>query len=62
MRVMNELDRYHLAKHIASVVVGGDVTEFSQKMTEKINYHHDYIREHGIDMPEVLEWKWTGIE
>ena len=62
MRVMNELDRYHLAKHIATVVVGEDATEFSQKMTEKINYHHDYIREHGIDMPEVLEWKWTGLE
>jgi xylulose-5-phosphate/fructose-6-phosphate phosphoketolase len=27
-------------------------------MQEKRIEHHHYIREHGIDMPEVRDWRW----
>ena len=26
---------------------------------QKLIAHHDYIRKHGEDMPEILNWKWT---
>jgi xylulose-5-phosphate/fructose-6-phosphate phosphoketolase len=22
--------------------------------------HHDWIREHGVDLPEVADWSWDG--
>jgi len=61
MTVLNELDRYHLAIEAirrlpilqekgAAVIAGFE---------EKLRKHHDWIREHGEDMPEVREWRWT---
>jgi xylulose-5-phosphate/fructose-6-phosphate phosphoketolase len=31
----------------------------AQELREKLCKHKVYIGEHGIDMPEVLNWKWT---
>lgn len=33
-----------------------------QKMRDKLVAHKTYIHDVGIDMPEVAEWKWTGIK
>ena len=30
----------------------------TQKMKDKLIEHKNYIRQNGIDMPEVREWKW----
>lgn len=27
-------------------------------MDQKLQEHQNYIRENGIDLPEVLDWKW----
>jgi xylulose-5-phosphate/fructose-6-phosphate phosphoketolase len=27
-------------------------------MEDKLTEHYRYIREFGVDMPEVLEWTW----
>ena len=32
-----------------------------QKMKDKLVEHKTYIHDVGIDMPEVAEWKWTGL-
>jgi xylulose-5-phosphate/fructose-6-phosphate phosphoketolase len=62
MTVLNELDRYHLAGSVIDRVprlarIGG---HFKQMLRDKLVEHHHYVREHGDDMPEVRDWKWTG--
>ena len=60
MTVMNDLDRFHLAGDVVDRVpklknVGG---HFKQLLRNKLVEHKQYIRENGIDMPEILNWKW----
>lgn len=61
MRILSELDRFHLAQDAATVVYGEKADEFVQKMTDTVNYHHDYIREIGADIDEVNDWKWAPL-
>ena len=62
MVVLNEMSRFHLAldalKHIPRLRVqaAGAIQLFGKKLTE----HHDYIREHLEDMPEIRNWQWTA--
>jgi xylulose-5-phosphate/fructose-6-phosphate phosphoketolase len=62
MVVLNEMSRYHLAldalKHIPRLRVqaAGAIQLFGKKLNE----HHDYIREHLEDMPEIRNWQWTA--
>lgn len=60
MVVLNRLDRYHLA--IDAIERAGG---FGERGAAAINYlndmrtrHHAYVREHGEDMPEIVDWKW----
>jgi xylulose-5-phosphate/fructose-6-phosphate phosphoketolase len=60
MTVMNDLDRFHLAGDAVDRVpklqrVGG---HFKQFLRNKLVEHKQYIHENGIDLPEVLDWKW----
>jgi xylulose-5-phosphate/fructose-6-phosphate phosphoketolase len=29
-------------------------------MADARQRHHDWIREHGMDMPEVADWSWEA--
>ncbi|NEE37343.1 hypothetical protein G3M53_69590, partial [Streptomyces sp. SID7982] len=31
-----------------------------QQMADIRSRHHHWIREHGTDLPEVVDWKWGG--
>ncbi|SDM20404.1 xylulose-5-phosphate/fructose-6-phosphate phosphoketolase [Aerococcus urinaehominis] len=61
MRVLNELDRFHLAKEIALDAYGEQAQEFANEMDEKLAYHREYIEENGDDIPEVNNWKWEPL-
>lgn len=60
MKVLNELDRFHLVlavlKRLPELGEIGDV--LARAMEDKLAEHYRYIREYGVDMPEVLEWRW----
>jgi xylulose-5-phosphate/fructose-6-phosphate phosphoketolase len=63
MVVLNNMDRFQLAiDAIRRAQVLGDTAKATVKLCQaKLAEHHDYIREYGEDMPEVREWKWSGI-
>lgn len=58
MRVYSEMDRFHVAKDAANAVYGMRAADFAKQMDDTISYHHSYIREHGVDIPEVINWAW----
>ena len=64
MRVLNELDRYHLAKDAILNIKGYEQkgAAFAQKMDDMVAKHNHYIRTYGDDMPEVSEWSWKGLK
>ncbi|HFH8546088.1 TPA: phosphoketolase [Streptococcus agalactiae] len=62
MRVMSELDRFHLAQDAALASLGNEAQAFSDEMNQMVAYHKDYIREHGDNIPEVQNWKWENIK
>ncbi|MEB3045235.1 phosphoketolase family protein [Rhizobium mulingense] len=62
MTVLNELDRYHLAIEAIERVPGlkEKATDALAAFRDKLAEHHDYVREHGEDMPEVRNWTWPA--
>ncbi len=61
MTVLNELDRYTLALDAVKYVprLKDRYAEFHQRHSELMQKHKLYVSEHGEDMPEVRDWKWT---
>ena len=61
MVVLNEMSRFHLAldalKHIPRLRLQAEnaINFFNQQLQR----HHDYIREHLEDIPEIRNWRWT---
>ena len=59
MRVLNEIDRYHLVMEAIKKL--GDIPNgayLHQLMENKLVMHKEYIKENGIDIPEVRDWRW----
>jgi xylulose-5-phosphate/fructose-6-phosphate phosphoketolase len=38
--------------------IGKKGVRLKEQLMEKLREHHLYIREHGIDMPLIRDWKW----
>lgn len=60
MRVQNDIDRYHLVIDAVKMVhhLGNRGACLIQEMKDKLVEHREYIRKNGVDMPEIIEWKW----
>ena len=59
MRVLNHIDRYHLVMDAINMLdMGEDGNIVIKEMEDKLDQHFKYIREYGVDMPEIREWKW----
>ncbi|WP_109005046.1 phosphoketolase family protein [Streptomyces rishiriensis] len=61
MVVRNDLDRYRLVMDVIDRVPGLAVraAALRQRMVDVRYRHHDWIRVHGADLPEVTEWTWS---
>jgi xylulose-5-phosphate/fructose-6-phosphate phosphoketolase len=64
MRVQNKIDRFNLVIAMINNIpsLGNKGAFLVQKMKDKLVEHKTYIHDVGIDMPEVAEWKWTGLK
>ena len=60
MRVQNEIDRFHLVIKAIECLpeLGNKGAYLVQKMKDKLVEHKQYIHEYGVDLPEVVNWKW----
>ena len=61
MVVRNLLDRFHLVCDVINTVpsLGSAAVHAKQRLPDKLTEHELYVRSHGQDMPEVLDWAWT---
>ncbi|MBR1376299.1 MAG: phosphoketolase family protein [Bacilli bacterium] len=61
MRVLNEIDRYHLVMKAIEMIpnLGDKGAYLYELMKNKLVFHREYIKEHGIDMDEIKDWRWT---
>lgn len=61
MRVQNEIDRYHLVMDALKYLefLGDKRTSLNEWCKNKLLEHNLYIREYGIDMDEIRNFKWN---
>ena len=61
MVVRNRMSRYHLALDALEYAKasGADAARAAKLFNERLAAHRDYIVEHGVDMPEITDWRWT---
>ncbi|MCY9806388.1 phosphoketolase family protein [Lentilactobacillus senioris] len=63
MRVLNEMDRFHVAADVVNNTPEYSVKgmSFIHEMNNMVAKHNAYIREEGTDLPEVVNWKWEPL-
>jgi xylulose-5-phosphate/fructose-6-phosphate phosphoketolase len=61
MTVLNDMDRFHLVMDVIDRLpqLGEKCAYLKQEMQDKLIFHRAYIDREGIDMPEVLNWRWV---
>ncbi len=64
MVVRNDLDRFHLVCDVIDRLpqLGSRAAYPKQAMRDKLIEHKAYICEHGEDMPEVKNWRWSPAD
>lgn len=61
IRQINKTDRYHqLLKAVSMLPLSNEKKkEISDFANLKLKQNHDYIREFGVDMPEIADWNFN---
>ena len=60
MRVQNKIDRYDLVMDALKYLdkLGERRASLNEWCKKKLVEHKEYITKYGIDMPEILNWRW----
>jgi len=61
MVVLNNLDRFSLARAVIDRVpkLASRAAYAKQTIRDKLLEHKQYITEHGDDLPEIVNWRWS---
>jgi len=61
MTVLNDMDRFHLVMDVIDRVprLGAKGDHLKQELRDKLVEHKTYICDHGEDLPEIRNWKWS---
>ncbi|MGD0102668.1 MAG: phosphoketolase family protein [Rhodopila sp.] len=64
IRVQNDLDRFHLVQDVVDRLphLGSKGDYLKQMVQYKLVEHKLYIDEHGMDLPEIRNWRWDAPE
>lgn len=64
MLVLNKMDRFQLVIDVLERTPGllecAEAQALREEMLRMHERHHDWIRAHGEDLPEVRDWRWEG--
>ncbi len=62
MTVRNDLDRFHLMADVIARVpkLAGIATGARRTIQDRLDEHQRYITEHGDDLPDIRNWRWTA--
>ena len=60
MTVLNGLDRFTLAMGALRHSGIPDVEQNLTFLAGKLDQHRSHVKEHGEDMPEIMDWQWTA--
>ena len=58
MRVQNEIDRYHIVLDVLKYVEVENEEPLREYCLNMLDKHNGYIKEYGVDMPEITDFKW----
>ena len=60
MVVRNDMDRFHLVADVIDRVpqLGSRAAYLKQWLRDRLIEHRHHIIEHGVDMPEITQWRW----
>ena len=63
MVVLNGMSRYHLSMEALRRArrFRDEAPALIAQCEAKLAEHHDYVREHLEDMPEIRDWVWTEV-
>jgi len=62
MMVLNNLDRFQLTLDVINRVPKLEHlrAEAAQRYSSQIEQHRLYVSEHGVDLPEISDWRWQN--
>ncbi|MGM9849486.1 MAG: phosphoketolase [Bacilli bacterium] len=60
MRVQNKIDRFNIVIEMTKKLKNKDTENIINEMNNKLTKHKEYIKEYGIDMEEILNWKYKN--
>ena len=58
MRVQNKIDRFNIVIDALKYLPKLESSDLIEWCKNKLMEHKEYIKEHGVDMPIITEWKW----